>query len=358
MRQPDAVIISGSLGAGHDGAANELARRLAELNVHAPVIDFLDRIPSLLSSTIRSGYYASASYAPRLLETFFRSSQGLRGEPPALINVMTRIAAKRLLPDVAGARVVVSTFPFATQAVGYLRSRGMQAVTASYLTDPAAHRLWLHPAVDHHLTVTDATGPSVDSFGYKSMPVGPLVSRDFRGRLTADEQADLRAELGVAPDRTLTLLMSGSYGMGSIRHSAEAVRSAGAVPVVLCGRNDRLRRDLQARGITALGWRSDVHRLMCAADVLVHNSGGMSFTESLVVGLPSVTFMPIAGHGRLNAQVLDDAGTSPWARSVEELGSCFSQLASRKREPFAEEGETAAAFIANLCGASRGDVEE
>ena len=26
-----------------------------------------------------------------------------------------------------------------------------------YLTDPAVHRMWVHPGVDHHFTVTEAT---------------------------------------------------------------------------------------------------------------------------------------------------------------------------------------------------------
>jgi UDP-N-acetylglucosamine:LPS N-acetylglucosamine transferase len=348
-RRSEVVIVSGSLGAGHDSAAAELALRLRDLQIRASVIDYLSRVPSPISVPMRAGYYATASHAPFLLEALFRSSQWSGGEPPAAMALMARTAARRLLPDLAGARVVVSTFPFATQAIGRLRGQGLPAVTASYLTDPAAHRVWLHPAVDHHLVVTDPTRVSAQAYGFEATVVGPLVSKEFRRPLSAGERAELRTELAVPQSRVLALLMSGSHGMGQIGNAADAVRRAGAAPVVLCGSNDRLRRTLQARGITALGWRTDVHRLMHAADVLVHNSGGLSFTESLVVGLPAVTYMPIAGHGLLNAQVLHDSGLSPWARSAEDLGTLIGRLGSRAGRPIAEAGETAASFIAGLC---------
>ena len=59
----------------------------------------------------------------------------------------------------------------------------------------------------------------------------------------------------------------------------------------------------------ALGWRDDVPDLMAAADVLVHNAGGLSCTEALVAGLPVVTYRPIPGHGRANAAVLARPGS-------------------------------------------------
>jgi len=352
VRKPEVVIVSGSLGGGHDAVANELARRLLEIDVHARVIDYLDRLPRAFSAVFRSGYYAGASHAPQVLEVMFRSSQGFRGKPPMSIKMMARTAARRLLPDISEAPVVVSTFPFATQSLGYLRERGLRAVTAGYLTDPAAHRLWMHPAVDHHLTVTDATVASVRSYGFAATAVGPLVGKDFRRAVSAEERDALRAELDVDPSQTLALLMCGVRGIGSVRGAAEDVRKAGALPVVVCGRNEQLRLSLQARGIRAVGWRQDVYKFMHAADVLVHNSGGLSFTESLVVGLPAITYLPIAGHGRLNAKVLDESGLSPWAHSIDDLRAQFGRLATRERIPFAESGETATAFVASLCTSS------
>jgi UDP-N-acetylglucosamine:LPS N-acetylglucosamine transferase len=102
--------------------------------------------------------------------------------------------------------------------------------------------------------------------------------------------------------------------------------------VVLCARNEVLRRNLaRVPGVVPLAWRTDVHELLHVADVLVQNAGGLSFTESLVAGLPAVTYRPIPGHGRANAQVLDEAGLAPWARTPTELAVHLRAQAARER---------------------------
>ena len=66
--------------------------------------------------------------------------------------------------------------------------------------------------------------------------------------------------------------------------------------------------------------------LMAAADVLVENAGGLSCMEALAVGLPVVTYLPIAGHGRHNAREMERAGLTVWARSATELGEALGRL--------------------------------
>jgi UDP-N-acetylglucosamine:LPS N-acetylglucosamine transferase len=77
-----------------------------------------------------------------------------------------------------------------------------------------------------------------------------------------------------------------------------------------------------------LGWRDDVPELMAAADVLVHNAGGLSVTEALVVGLPTLTYLPIPGHGRANAAVLERAGVAAWPRDPQQLHEAIERLHS------------------------------
>jgi len=67
--------------------------------------------------------------------------------------------------------------------------------------------------------------------------------------------------------------------------------------------------------------------------VLVHNAGGLSFTEALVAGLPAVTYRPIPGHGRANAAVLERFGLAPWPRSREELAAALHEHVRAGRTP-------------------------
>jgi len=232
---------------------------------------------------------------------------------------------------------VVSTYPLASQTLGQLRAAGeLDAVTVTYLTDPAVHRMWVHPAIDHHLTVTDATS-RMGRLAYRTpmRPVGGLVPVRFTERLTAERRRALRAELGLRPDQPVALVVTGSLGMGDVPRAVREIAATGEVQVlVLCGRSTRLRAELDGEdGVVALGWRDDVHQLMAAADVLVHNAGGLTLTEALTAGLPAVTFRPIPGHGTANAATLAEAGLAPWPKSAEELAEVVRQHATLRRDP-------------------------
>jgi UDP-N-acetylglucosamine:LPS N-acetylglucosamine transferase len=326
------LVVSGSVGAGHDGAAYELAARLEEAGVEVAVRDFLDAVPRPVARVLREGYVRTVERAPLFFEVFFRGLERrglLWWAEQRVCTLGARSVARwaaEFRPD-----VVVATYPPASQTLGVLRADGRLAVPAvTYLTDPAAHVSWLHPAVDRHLTVTAATAAhGAAAYGMRLEVAGPLVPERFAQRLPAEERAALRAELGEG--RPLALLVGGSLGLGDVRTAVDDVLAAGFSAVVLCGRNEALRRSLTGPGVVALGWRDDVHRLMQATDVLVQNAGGLSFTESLVAGLPAVTYRPIPGHGRANARVLDEAGIAPWARDRAELARHLHAQAARGR---------------------------
>jgi len=301
------------------------------------VRDFLDAVPRPLARAMREGYLATVERVPLAFELFFRGLER-RG---ALWWAEQRVCgfAARTLSRWAGdfrPDAVVSTYPPASQAIGALRADGRLAAPAfTYLTDPAVHASWLHPAVDRHLTVIPATVEhGAVAYGVALEVAGPLVPDRFAQRLSADERAALREKVGSGGHRPLALVAGGSYGLGDVRRTVDDVVAAGCTAVVLCGRNEALRRSLSGPGIAALGWRDDVDRLMQAADVLVHNAGGLSFTESLVAGLPAVTYRPIPGHGRANARVLDDGGLAPWARDRADLARhLHAQLARGRTRP-------------------------
>jgi UDP-N-acetylglucosamine:LPS N-acetylglucosamine transferase len=328
------LIISGSVGAGHDGAARELAARLESAGVEVTVRDFLEAVPRPVARLLREGYVMAVERVPVAFEVLFR---GL--ERQGLLWGAEHLVCARAAPTVAGwvedfvPHLVVSTYPLASQTVGALRADGRLPVPAyTYLTDPAAHISWLHPAVDRHLTVTATTAATgAAAYGMTFEVAGPLVPDRFTQRLPAAERTALRGGLSAAADRPLALLVGGSLGLGHVRETVDDVVAAGFAAVVLCGRNEALRRRLTGPHVVPLGWRDDVHRLMQAADVLVQNAGGLSFTESLVAGLPAVTYRPIPGHGRANAAVLQEAGLAPWARDQRELARHLHAQAARGR---------------------------
>lgn len=329
-RSPRVVVLTARVGAGHDRPAYELASRLRARGAVAEVHDYLDALPRFGQVIIGDGYGVVVNNMPRFFDWLFRALER-RGLVRAIILTFLMFSERTVRRWIADADVVVSTFPLSCQTLGRMRAAGHIAVpVVSYLTDPAPHRMWLHPGVDVHLSVTSACADAADEvYGVAVRPAGPLVDPRFSRAHTDADRTDTRQDLGLSDDETAVLISAGSLGLGDVPALVDAALTNPAAHVlVLCGRNADLRSQLDARErVTALGWRDDVPALMAAADVLLHNAGGLSVTEALVANLPAVTYHPIPGHGRANATVLAEAGLAPWPTSPDGLATVLDGIA-------------------------------
>jgi processive 1,2-diacylglycerol beta-glucosyltransferase len=330
------LVISGSVGAGHDGAADELVSRLAKVGVAADRRDYLDALPRACRFILRDGYRLSVGYWPAFFDWLFANLERT-GWVRRVALWLCRVAQREVQRWVGDHDVVVSTYMLSSQTLGQLKQAGrINATLVTFLTDPAVHRTWVHHAVDHHVTVTEATARMGELVYQTPMQaVGGLVSAKFAEPVDPARRQALRTELGLSPDGLVVLLATGSLGMGDVPNVVRSITSSGVGEVVvLCGRNDRLRKQLSAQpGVVALGWRDDVPELMAAADVLIHNAGGLSLTEALTAGLPAVTYRPIPGHGIANSQVLADAGLAPWPKDDAELVEAIRKQAVDRGDP-------------------------
>jgi len=120
------LVLSASMGAGHDTVAAALGDRLTAAGHQVRRADVLDLLPVGLGGVIRSFYHLTISHLPALYagiyQVFFRDG----AEPRPGGTPLSGLAADRLLaltgqcePD-----VVVSVFHLAAQVAGRLRARG------------------------------------------------------------------------------------------------------------------------------------------------------------------------------------------------------------------------------------------
>ncbi|NMH97571.1 glycosyltransferase [Pseudonocardia sp. K10HN5] len=356
------LILTAGVGAGHDGAAYELARRLRRCGVEVDVRDYLDALPAVGRRIVRDCYMPAVQHTPRFFDWLFVSLEHRRWVQLTVLR-FCRLSEGVVRRWASGADVVVSTYPLASQTLGRLRAAGLLTVPAvTFLTDPAAHRMWCHPDVDMHLTVTSATVTDGSRYGVALRAAGALAEPRFSRSVLPADRARIRAELGVEGDEPVVLISAGSLGLGLVPDAVDAIlRHPRVRVVVLCGRNESLRRRLATQDrVSALGWRDDVPDLMAAADALVHNAGGLSFTEALVAGLPSISYLAIPGHGRANASVLAAAALAPWPSTPDELAAAIDEVVARPRAaptPMVRPGQPdAAAMILELIGpADAGD---
>jgi hypothetical protein len=197
----------------------------------------------------------------------------------------------------------------------------------TYLTDFGVHSLWVHRGVDRHLAVSELSAKAATSRGGKDARArGPLVSERFR---VAEYDRDaVRSNLGLSPQDRAVLVVAGSWGVGDVIATVDAIGRSGEFhPITVCGRDADLRAELESRGFgTVIGWTDEMPALMTAADALVENAGGLTCMEAFAVGLPVITFLPIAGHGKDNAEMMAKAGVNCYARDERELHSILADV--------------------------------
>ncbi|WP_055489262.1 glycosyltransferase [Streptomyces sp. TP-A0356] len=323
------VIVSASVGAGHDGAAAELARRLVADGVVVDRYDLLDLLPARLGRAVKESYHRMLVRAPWVYQRIYSSTERAGGGGAAA-RALLRAAEDRVLRALPpGTGAVVSTYPGASRVLGNLRLADRLTVPVlTYLTDFSVHPLWVADGVDVHLAAHAVPAAQARAAGAQDVRVcGPVANPRFRP-CDAAERGRARARFGLPAQAPLALLVAGSWGVGPVRQVALELRDCGAaVPVVVCGRNEALAEQLRADGIEhAYGWVDDMPGLMHAADVLVQNAGGLTSLEAFAAGLPVASYRCIPGHGLTNAAALDEAGVAAWVRDPADLKAVLCEL--------------------------------
>lgn len=321
------------MGAGHDGAAYEIARRIAAAGHEARVVDLFDAAPRAAVWLWREVYRFQLRFAPQWYERTYRLYYRPSRSWDRTLRVLRRITGPTLQREArnADADVVVSTYALATLILSELRARGeLTSPLVNFLTDFGVHPRTVHPAVDLHLTVHEVS--AVDARRLVSAPViatGPAVSPRVREMLPDRDEA--RAALDFKANDRVVIVAAGSWGVGS--DLARTVRAlsvdGGFIVVTLCGRDERLRRRMLTAGHgQALGWTDQLPRYLAAADVLVENAGGLTAMEACAAGVPVVSYRPIPGHGRDNVHAMVRADISTAPVGVVDLVKAVAELAN------------------------------
>ena len=331
--RPTVVLLTASVGGGHDGPAKEIARQLRAAGHLAVVCDLIRIGPG--GRLLRSLFHAVLTMAPGSWGALFRRFDAT-GQLPPPIRILVDWTGRRLARRLRDENVsqIVCTFPLAAGVAASARARlGRPLRIVVYVTDPAVHRLWIHPAVDLYLT-TWTFGPDEIAL-HTNAPVAvvtPAVRPQFRAGPTGSGAATRLAH-GL-PNARLALVASGSWGVGDVLGGVrDLLADTDFVPVVACGANSGLRRRVaRIPGAVALGWTNDMAGLMRACSVAVLNSGGLTLAEAASVGLPVVHHRPLPGQGVSNAQIcaaVTRAGVcSGLGQSLDEAAALTDRLGS------------------------------
>src|SRR3954462_4359395 len=151
------LILSASIGEGHDLPARMLAAGIAREDPRAEVeiADALEMISPAVRTVLVGGSQFHSVWGNRMFDLEYRLTPGSAAPRWLARTMLARPASRRVRRALAAADpdVVVSTYPGATEVLGMLRARGrLRPPAVSAITDLAALLFWAHPAVRLPLT--------------------------------------------------------------------------------------------------------------------------------------------------------------------------------------------------------------
>ena len=172
------LILSAATGGGHLRASHAIEdyilRNSAGNNV--TVVDALKSINTVLDKTVCDGYHFLATKTPKVFGQLYKKTN----EESVLSSLVTRFSnvfSLKLMPvlEEQKADVIISTHPFATEMISYLKGKGLvKAPLICLMTDYGPHRAWIAPNVDAYIVSTEDMIPEMKEMGVDENKIYPF----------------------------------------------------------------------------------------------------------------------------------------------------------------------------------------
>jgi UDP-N-acetylglucosamine:LPS N-acetylglucosamine transferase len=354
-----ALIVTASIGAGHDLPAEVLAGALRERGAIADVVDGL-AVGGPVARAIVGGASSLETTAGNvafdagyLLGTRFAPMR--RAGSAFIEQVMGRRFDAYLREHRAD--VIVSTYPLTTELLGRKRRAGsLPTPLVGAITDLAALHYWAHPGVDLHLITHPESKAEVLEIAGPQAHVEAVHGLTDPRFTAPPERLAARAELELPARGSLVVVSGGGWGVGDLPTAIDTVvhYGGGGTIVVLTGHNAALRERL----LTAYAGDERVHvwgftdrmvTLLAAADVLIHSTAGLTVLEALMCDCRVISFGWGRGHIRANNRAYEQLGLAAVAKDRRRLAHALvAALAAPRSGPQIPDLPAAADLVLGL----------
>jgi UDP-N-acetylglucosamine:LPS N-acetylglucosamine transferase len=302
-----AVMLSGSIGMGHDHLAEACSSALRDDGWSTEKLDLM-KLLGRSAGSIGDRVFRTMLALPGLYDAFHFAA--LR-EGNRLSYLVDAAARRQIVPrlrdylDARPADLAVSVFATGASAMSSLAPKYPDTRHVVFTTDVTPHRLWVHSHVDLYLVTSEAAERAVRRFAPDArvqVVQAPVRDAFYQPRA----QASARARFDVPVEDRCVLLTTGGWGLGPVAQAAEALGDAGVHVLAVAGRNTQLEQRLLAVAqrqplVHPFGFSDRIPELMAASDLVITSSGG-TCAEARVIGRPLLLLDVVQGHGRDNLQ--------------------------------------------------------
>jgi processive 1,2-diacylglycerol beta-glucosyltransferase len=353
-------VISADIGEGHDLPARAVAREFRERDPDSQVsiVNGLPAMGPVLTAMLRDNSAFLFTYLPWVFDMQYRLSLRFAPTRWLALRLLTAFGRRGLARLIAAHNpdVIVSTYPGVTGILGEMRRTGRLRIPCySSITDLAGLRFWAHPGIDRHFITHPESAEEVERIaGPDSVRwAKPPTSSQFD---KARDQVDARRALGLPVTGKLIAISGGGWGVGDLIGATEAALAVpGATVLCLCGRNEKVRADVQARlgaeaRLRVIGFTDQMSDVLAASDALIHSTAGLTVLEAIIRGCPVISYGFGYGHVRASNEALERFGLARVAKRRSELAPALESALAHRPEPdgrFALRPETAALIVAD-----------
>ena len=343
-RAAKVLVVTASVGAGHNSAARAIVSSLQERapDVEVPYLDLLPMTPWAFRTYYAGGYAFTVTRFPffygvgyALTNRPHRPGRGL-GEWPRLRNerrAMKKFA--RYLVD-SSPDLVVHTHFLAPPLMGRMIGRGeLSAPQITVVTDNDTHRYWYAENVDHWFVPADSCAEHLrtrwgipgDRITVSGIPVHPKWTRPV-------DRARALAEWNLPSDKRIVLISGGvEFTCGPIIRIARQVvdECEDAHVVVIGGHNKRLLGHVAELArtrprLSSVSFTDRLQELLDVCSLMVTKAGGITTAECLARGTPMLLLRPVPGQEGHNAAYFEQQGAAVVARRGRDVAPEIRRL--------------------------------
>lgn len=338
------LIFYASYGGGHLSAAKSIQECLEKnyTNIQIEVIDCIRYINRMLNKVTTGAYNEMAKDIPNLWGKVYAGSQ--KGLLSSVSKETNKLMARKLFKLIIEYKpdLIISTHPFSTQMVSYLKRKGyLNCDLATILTDFSMHTQWLigNEYGNYFFVANDKMKEQLINYGVEEEKIyvtGIPLSSKFKRKIDNEETFKL---FNLNPKKkTILFFGGGEFGLGkerTVQILDSLIRSVTDYQIVaISGKNEKMKKKFEEivsyenaeDRVRVLGFTDKVPELMKISNIVVTKPGGLTTSESLASGLPILVISPIPGQEEENAQFLEEKGVGIWLKKDQNPDEVISQL--------------------------------
>ena len=334
------LILTCNTGQGHNASAAAIQEVFVtnghECNI-ADTISFLSKSASKIVDTCFTAIYRHIPKAFNLGYTHAEDHIGKLDPAEALLKVMIP-GNKRLHRYITenGYTHVICVHIFPAIMLTMLRKRVSLDASISFLTtDYTLYPLMDKVDIDQYLLPHADLAPAFEQSGIPAerlFATGMPVRKAF---FEEQSRTESRRKLGLSDSDTIILMMGGSMGCGPIEELVNSLADAvdeHTKILISCGTNAKLLRNLEKNTsgkVFAFRYAENIPDIMAASDLFITKPGGISITESSILGLPTLLLNFVGGCETHNFNFFTEHQYAVGAQNVEDaVKKCCDLLAS------------------------------